>query len=217
MTRVIQTTMYLDEFYGVFALRGSRSNPGITFAWFKGEFRDDDSLQLVAGDEINRRSQEVRIFFELALTNTERQFEQRRYGPLGNDGTINQIMDADVIVENSPPEAVPFSVLLRNASTAVVGTYIGVRIAGSNPVLMLLTVPAGLLVVGSAMGVAKALEKGLNKRVLRLLINDSDSAAGTWLSGGGGRAGCRPRRCGGEVLVNARLRERMMFHRYSHY
>lgn len=77
-------------------------------------------------------------------------------------------MHAMVIVENSPPEAVPFSMLLRSASTAVVGTYIGIRMAGS-PALMLLTVPAGLLVIGSAMGVAKALEKGLNKRVRKLL------------------------------------------------
>jgi hypothetical protein len=166
--RVIQTTLYFDDdFYET--LQSSKRNPGITFAWFKGGFKNDDVTALIRGDEINRRSEEVRIFLLLALENRERQFSQRRHGPLGNDGRANAIIAAPVVIENSPPESIPFSTLLRSASSAVVGTYIGVRIAGGSPALMLLTVPAGLLVVGSAMGVAKALEKGLNKKIQKLL------------------------------------------------
>jgi hypothetical protein len=165
--RVIQTTLYIDDHHRLF--QSPKHNPGIAFAWFKGEFHDGDVASLVKGDPINRHSQEVRIFLQLALESSERQFKQDRRGPVGNDGTVNEVIDASVIIENSPPEAIPFSVLLRKASSAVVGTYIGVRMAESNPVLMLLTVPAGLLVVGSAMGVAKALEKGLNKKVQKLL------------------------------------------------
>jgi len=69
---VIQTTLYFDDFYDIFGPGTSKSNPGITFAWFKGEFWDGDYAALVRGDEINRRSQEVRIFLQLALSNSKR-------------------------------------------------------------------------------------------------------------------------------------------------
>ena len=44
----------------------------------------------------------------------------------------------------------------------------GFRMAGDDPALMFLTVPGGIIVVGSALGVADALAYGLSKQIKRL-------------------------------------------------
>lgn len=78
-------------------------------------------------------------------------------------------MDGAIVVENSPPEAVTFRSLLAKAPGVAIGTLVGMKAAGDMPTLMLLTVLTGIVVCSSAIGVSKALEKGLNKAVEKLL------------------------------------------------
>jgi hypothetical protein len=84
-----------------------------------------------------------------------------------NEAIINFIIEQNVVVENSPAEGIPFATLLKGASAATIGTYVGVQ-AAEGHTLLLLTVPAGIIVVGSAIAVSKAFEQSIHKVVERL-------------------------------------------------
>jgi hypothetical protein len=81
------------------------------------------------------------------------------------------VTQQSIVIERSPPVALPFSAFLKNASGAMIGTYVGVEIAGNVPLLLLITVPGGIMLVSSAIGISKALEKGFNKVVSRAFKN----------------------------------------------
>jgi hypothetical protein len=49
-----------------------------------------------------------------------------------------------------------------------IGTFIGSEIARDHPVLLLVTVPGGIIVVSSALGIGAAMQAGLNKAIQRL-------------------------------------------------
>jgi hypothetical protein len=63
----------------------------------------------------------------------------------------------------------PFQSLVTKAPGIAIGTFSGIQAAGDLSPLMLLTVPGGILVVSSAIGISKALERGLNKKVEEFL------------------------------------------------
>jgi hypothetical protein len=73
------------------------------------------------------------------------------------------------VLEESPPYLVPLQFLVKQSPQIAIGTLIGAGAAGGSYPLMLLTVPAGIIVVGSAIGISKGLEKGLNKAIERLV------------------------------------------------
>jgi hypothetical protein len=84
-----------------------------------------------------------------------------------NTSLIHQIFQQSVIVESSPPEIIPFHQLLSKPSILVVGTLLGAQLSGLTEMLFL-TAPAGIIVVGSAVSIARAIDKGLNHYVDRL-------------------------------------------------
>jgi hypothetical protein len=57
------------------------------------------------------------------------------------------------------------------------GMLVGALAGSSHPALMLLTVPGGMIVGGTALGVATALEKGLHERILRMIVPPVESPA----------------------------------------
>ena len=74
-------------------------------------------------------------------------------------------MDADIVIEQSPPSWQTFKAPASKSPGIGIGTFIGFQWAGTHPELMIITVPIGILVVSSAIGVSEALKKGLNKKV----------------------------------------------------
>ena len=58
--------------------------------------------------------------------------------------------------------------LLTSASVPAVSAYIGFVLAGSTP-LLFIAVPAGMIFCGATAGVIKALEEGLNSRIVALI------------------------------------------------
>ncbi len=75
-----------------------------------------------------------------------------------------------VIIENSPLSMESLANLVNSATGVGLGAYIGF-IIGGNTTLLLLTVPAGMVICGSAAGLSRALEKGLEKRLMKLLVD----------------------------------------------
>jgi hypothetical protein len=51
-----------------------------------------------------------------------------------------------MVIEQPPPLGIPFSDLIKGASAATIGAYVGVQTADGH-LLLFLTVPAGIIVV----------------------------------------------------------------------
>jgi hypothetical protein len=185
--RVIKTEMYFDDIDLPDNLTQPK-NPGICVAWIKAP--DDDAvpepsdfraLQL-AGDEdpfpltfqvvtvIPPAAAETFSFLaNFALWNTSI-VEAVANPTIGfkNADIARFLADAEIIIERSPPEAVPLSVLLARGGPITIGTFIGLGAAIDHPLVAFVTVPAGIIIISSAVGIAKAFEAGLNKAISRL-------------------------------------------------
>ena len=185
--RVICTDLYFqpEDIEGLNPKRvrvGHAINPGVGFAWLRTETSPngiDESLFLKRRFERDTR---VAIFFiDYAIRGIERRFPvqhsfsnevqpiYRRPAAVRNTHIVNYVLDAMVVIENSPAESFSLSTLLSKAPGVVIGTYVGMKAAGDQTMLMLLTAPTGIIVCSSAIGVARALEMGLNKSVEKLL------------------------------------------------
>ncbi|MEK7994426.1 MAG: hypothetical protein AAB403_11540 [Planctomycetota bacterium] len=179
--RVIRTEMYFDEVDGV-NRSGRRSlmrdreekNYGLAFAWFRGDdpgpfdipnfkaFR----VREIAIDDVPRaldallREVDGR---DLEL-NRERFDEDAR-----NPQIVNFVYEQSIILEQSPPQAVLFKDILKKTNGKLyVGTFMGIGASYDYPALMFVTIPLGIIVVGSAMDVSEAMGAGLNKVVKRM-------------------------------------------------
>jgi hypothetical protein len=94
---------------------------------------------------------------------------------VSNRAIVEYIKQQDIVVERSPRVGIPFSTLLKSASAASLGTFLGVSALEGYP-LLFITVPAGI-VVGSALGISKALEAGLNKWVSKIVSGKTTKRA----------------------------------------
>jgi hypothetical protein len=166
--RVIQTELYNDDVQHEYSV--ITSNLGVSFAWFNtGElaYPIDELIVPI----VHKASNEIPRFLDIVLQGVEtRDFEKRLHdGRVINKPIVDYLVNYPVIVEQSPPEAIPFSALLKKSSSSVIGTMIGVAAAHENTALLFVTVPAGIIVVGSAFGVAKGLERGLAHKIEKLM------------------------------------------------
>ena len=175
--RVIRTEMYFSDehIHGLNRRRVSHArNPGLGFAWIHTDrplYGIDE--RLLENRYFDRQEGAATAFLDLALRGFERSTTVARpdayFGATYNQALVRGVMDGDIVIENSPPEAVTFRALLAKAPGVAIGTMVGMKAAGDTSLLMLLTVPTGIVVCSSAIGVSKALEKGLNKAVERLI------------------------------------------------
>jgi hypothetical protein len=89
-----------------------------------------------------------------------------------DSGFIETVLyEESIIMESSPPMLTSLSSMLNHASGVAIGAYVGVQTATAmgNPLLMFMTVPIGMLIIGSAAGVGMALEHGLRDMILKVL------------------------------------------------
>jgi hypothetical protein len=180
--RVIRTEMYFDDssvnaadaHHRKRSMRrfNEKKNHGLAFAWFRND--GDDSFSIKShkwfeGKEIG--IDQIDLALDLLLRDVD-EFEITRMlsgESVRNPEIIDYVLQQSIILEHSPPVAIPFKNLLKKTNSALlIGAYVGYASAGDNPALMILTVPGGIIVVGSALGVADAMAYGLNKQIKRL-------------------------------------------------
>ncbi len=178
--RVILTEIYFDRSnvelaFEAPAYHRRNKNPGVAIAWLptrtdaKLSVRDFSENLLRRPLRVSNNSQDVRIFLDLCAQGAERRFRGvRRSWYVHNSEIVQSLLTADIILEQSPPISLPLSTLMSKAPAIAIGTYVGIEAAAGHPMLMLATVPGGIIAVASAIGISKALEKGLNKSVERL-------------------------------------------------
>ncbi len=82
---------------------------------------------------------------------------------------VTDVYNSDVVISNSPPKDRSIKSILSSSSSVAIGTLIGIGAADGSPYLMFLTVPAGVLVMGTVVGVSKGLEQGLGRAVKRMI------------------------------------------------
>lgn len=165
--RIIRTELYFNDVEHEYKIISDDYNIDFTFLPGEVVYPVDEMLTPI----IQQASNRVDRFIDMVVQGTEqRQFAERIYADaIVNRHIVDFVKNAGVVIEQSPPEAIPFASLLRKASSVTIGTMMGAAVAIDNPPLMFITIPAGIIVVGSAMGVSKGLERGLAKKIERLM------------------------------------------------
>jgi hypothetical protein len=90
-------------------------------------------------------------------------------------GTLaNYLVEANVLpFEQSPLQGLSLQEIAKTSGTAL-GAYIGYMSAAGDVPLLLITVPAGMVIVGAASGLAHGLEEGIRRRITKLLADKSE-------------------------------------------
>jgi hypothetical protein len=90
--------------------------------------------------------------------------------PSTHDHLVSAALNAQIIIERSPPISLSLGALLKKSPAVAIGTFIGIQAVSEDmaPYVMLATVPGGIIAVSSAIGISRALEQGLNKAVARV-------------------------------------------------
>jgi hypothetical protein len=168
--RIIQTVAYFDPEQVTGASPEVEQNPGISFTWFKNPETaeaDPDFFQLFRDYSVpfgEARSHATDLFLDSALRGVRFSVVARQQLVL-NSNVIGVAKETEIVVERSPVVGVGVGSILRGASNIAMGSYLGMQAAGGSTSLMFVTVPSGILVVCSAAGIGKALEKGLNRQI----------------------------------------------------
>src|SRR5262249_15270162 len=76
-----------------------------------------------------------------------------------------------IVIERSPPIAFTVANILRNATSVSLGVLVGTGLS-PDPLIMSITIPAGILLMGPVMGISRGLERGLAR-----LIGGKNSSA----------------------------------------
>ena len=182
--RIIRTEIYLDR-ADVEWPHGCKppAVTGIAAAWVKsdarlypadhGDFGVRTLWKHVEASHLANANQSLLddFLYELILGGFYDGRARLRRPSSQNRELINDLLAESIVIERSPPEAMPLRAMLSKASAASIGTFLGVAKAWSNPLLMFVTIPAGILVIGSTLGLAKALEEGLHERLGRLIVS----------------------------------------------
>jgi hypothetical protein len=178
--RVICTEMYFDPSSVRSILKEWQKNPGLSVAWLHIQDHDPPS-----GDEIHSilddkqpkmtfpdSSKIFDIFTDLSIQNVQGQVAtdaiQKGDWKVENPGIVEFLRNADIVYENSPPLSLPLREIAKAGAPVVIGTFLGYNVADGNYLLMYVTIPGGIMVIGSAIGISRALENGLNKFIERL-------------------------------------------------
>jgi hypothetical protein len=181
--RVIRTEMFFEEVddIGPAVSEAAKMNPGIGIAFFNAAvgFPFHGILKKpILYDKANDR--EVRRFLDLSVRGIERSYGRphSKYwqADIRNVAIVDYILNANIVVEQSPPEWASFKTLVSKSPGIAIGTFVGSQWAGTHPELMIVTVPIGILVVSSAIGVSEALKNGLNKKLESFFTGKTTSA-----------------------------------------
>jgi hypothetical protein len=166
--------MYFEdvESIGPGVSKSARLNPGVGIAFFDVKPQPDFSFgRILKNPKIysGTNEREVRRFLDLCVRGNERSYG-RPYSKywateVHNTAIVNFLMEANIVVEQSPPSWDQLKSLVSKSPGIGIGAFVGFQMVGTHTELMIITVPIGIVVVSSAIGVSEALKKGLNKKV----------------------------------------------------
>jgi len=177
------------------ASRRKQRAPGLAYAYFS--FSKSGTSNAVFASElaelifaesknVDNLAESIVLNRVLGLIASEAQFKDINFIALRDaDAALSEILNLSVdrryidfaretveqgfVVQNSPPEVANLLKLLAKHPSVLIGTYVGSSIADGSLPLLLITVPLGIVVVGSAVGISRGLENGLHKSIEKLI------------------------------------------------
>jgi hypothetical protein len=84
--------------------------------------------------------------------------------PFAPPPIVQALLLQDIVLEKSPPYGEMISTVLAKTSSITLGTLF-VSTLDAHSLIMALTIPAGVILMGTAIGISTGLQRGLAKRV----------------------------------------------------
>jgi hypothetical protein len=184
--RIIRTEYYFDKFQvdwkGDFA--SAAENPNIAFAWIIADApvaaADVPNFHVVDSSPVSKLEDEERenlircmnVFLTSksdGMVNAVPFSDQQTPSP-ANRQLIEECLESTVVIEQSPIEELSMQQLVARATSWSLGTYLGVTAAASSPALAVITIPLGVIIMGTAAGISRGLEAGLHRAIERRLV-----------------------------------------------
>jgi hypothetical protein len=172
--RIIRTEMYFEdvEAIGPGVAKSAKLNPGVGVAFFHIKPPQDFPFGRILKKPTvysGPNDREVRRFLDLCIRGNERSygrpFSKYWKGEVLNNDIVEFLMEANIVVEQSPPSWEQLKTLVSKSPGIGIGSFVGFEMVGTHVELMIITVPLGIIFVSSAIGISEALKKGLNKKV----------------------------------------------------
>jgi hypothetical protein len=181
MQRVIRTEFYFE---GASSFPATEDGfPSLSVAWIRRANSGLDPERLAhfaASPDLNLRldqSAGMEAALSILLLNPTALPHGQLVIPAEPPDEARELRLQPIVIERSPPVSEPLFGLLHKATFASIGTFMGLAITpGEAPLLMLVTVPLGCIIMGSAMGVSRGLSVGLAKRVEAALLSPTTTA-----------------------------------------
>ena len=155
--------------------RGEESEPGIGITWCAGDtstMMSISSIKFFEALDVNNddfSTEDLRRYIDSFLVDDDDYEFTRPKDPLRNPTIVNYVLTAPFVIEQSPPAHLNLTGVLTKTNMPVwIGTYMGWSVAPEHSVLLFITVPGGIIVVSSAIGLASALAAGLSTSIKRL-------------------------------------------------
>jgi hypothetical protein len=168
--RIIRTEMYFNARKGRHSEKRS-PNKNICFAWIKDGVLDTESFPNDFADGVREVSiRELPFLIDTVIDDKDYSRIERDDYRIVNSEIIESILNDDIVIENSPPQGFNVKELLNQTNTiVVVGSSIGsaAAVGVGMPFLVIFTIPAGMIVVGTALGVSSGLANGLDRWIRR--------------------------------------------------
>lgn len=183
--RIITTWMYFDpsqiQSDGKYRRRRGRGEdiePGIGIAWCAG---DTTSLMPISNLKIFREfpvkdsdfnEQVLRSYIDAFLVDEDDYDFIRPDRSIKNPAIVDYVLSQKFVIERSPPDLLSLKGAITKTNLPVwIGTYMGWSAVPDHSVLLFISVPGGIIIVSSAIGLANALAARINKSVKRLFDN----------------------------------------------
>jgi hypothetical protein len=176
MTRVLQTEFVVER-TEVDLDSDPPDYPAISCAWFKLDANEPSAINIVPGMVIAKSVQSLAPIIEDPTIDQIESFIGQSFQDLEYDGhqvfnfssnekLVDWFLEQTMVIEESPPRAEPIRKLIGAGSVMSIGAMVGYSIAPATyPILLFITIPAGMIVIGSAAGIAVGMQHGLHELV----------------------------------------------------
>ena len=184
--RIIRTEYYFHKFQVDWKgdPASAAENPNIAFAWIIADMpvgaADVPNFHVVDSSPVSKLEDEERehlircmnVFLTSKSDGMAKAvpFSDQESPSPANRQLIEECLESIVVTEQSPIEELSMQQLLARATSWSLGTYLGIADAGNNPALAVITLPLGVIIMGTAAGISKGLEAGLHRAIERRLV-----------------------------------------------
>ncbi|MDP4026618.1 hypothetical protein Q8W71_28830 [Methylobacterium sp. NEAU 140] len=158
--------------------RGEDVEPGIGIAWCAG---DTTSLLPISNFKLfhelraekeDFNEQVLRQYIDAFLSDEEEYDFIRPSRSIKNPSIVDYVLAERFVIERSPPDLLNLKTAITKTNLPVwIGTYMGWSVVPEHSVLLFISVPGGIIIVSSAVGLANALSSGLGTSVKKLFQN----------------------------------------------